>query len=166
MNKRRLGKTEIEISPIGLGCWQFSQGKGLTGSMWSVLDQERIDAVVEKALEGGIDWFDTAEGYGNGQSERTLSTALKNANVEPGKVVIATKWLPIFRTAANLPRTIVNRLNCLQGYPIDLYQVHIPWSFSSISAQMREMAKLLRAGKIHSIGVSNFSARQMEKASI
>lgn len=165
IKKRRLGKTDIEISPIGLGCWQFSQGKGLTGSMWSVLDQKNIDAVVEKALEGGIDWFDTAEGYGNGQSELTLSTALKNLNVEPGKVVIATKWLPVFRTAANLPRTIDKRLNCLQGYPIDLYQIHIPWSFSPIPSQMREMAKLLRARRIRSIGVSNFSARKMEKAS-
>ncbi len=165
MNKRRIGKTDIEISAIGLGCWQFSQGKGLTGSMWSVLDQESIDAVVGRALEGGIDWFDSAEGYGNGQSERTLSTALKHLNVEPGRVAIATKWLPIFRTAANLPRTIDERLHCLQGYPIDLYQIHIPWSFSSIPSQMREMAKLLRAGKIRSIGVSNFSARQMEKAS-
>lgn len=165
INRRRLGKTDIEISPIGLGCWQFSQGKGFTGSMWSVLDQERIDAVVGRALDGGIDWFDTAEAYGNGQSERTLSTALKHLNVEPGMVTIATKWLPLLRTSANLPRTIDKRLSCLQGYPIDLYQIHIPWSFSSIPSQMREMAKLLRSGKIRSIGVSNFSARKMEKAS-
>ncbi|HYK90332.1 MAG TPA: aldo/keto reductase, partial [Acidobacteriota bacterium] len=70
---RMLGKTNIEISPIGLGCWQFSQGKGLTGSMWSVLDQRSIDSIVRAALEGGINWFDTAEAYGNGQSERGLS---------------------------------------------------------------------------------------------
>lgn len=164
MNKRRLGRTDIEISSVGLGCWQFSQGKGLTGSMWSVLSQDNIDAVVEKALEGGSDWFDTAEAYGNGRSERTLSTALKNLNVEVGEVAIATKWLPIFRTATNLARTIDTRLNCLQGYPIDLYQIHIPFSFSSIPSQMREMAKLLHAGKIRSIGVSNFSASQMENA--
>lgn len=104
MNSRRLGRTEIEISPIGLGCWQFSQGKGLTGSMWAVLDQGTIDAVVGKALEGGINWFDTAEGYGNGQSELTLGTALRSLKVEPGKVVVATKWLPLLRTAANIPQ--------------------------------------------------------------
>jgi aryl-alcohol dehydrogenase-like predicted oxidoreductase len=165
MNLRRLGKTDIEISPIGLGCWQFSQGKGFTGRMWSVLDQETIDAVVGKALDGGINWFDTAEVYGNGQSERALSTALHDLKVQPGKVVIATKWLPVLRTAANIPRTIEKRLSCLQGYPIDLYQIHLPWSLSSIPAQMRQMAKLLRAGKIRAIGVSNFSARQMQKAS-
>ena len=164
VNRRRLGKTDIEVTPVGLGCWQFSQGKGLTGSMWAVLDQGTIDAVVGKALEGGINWFDTAEAYGNGASERALSNALRSRNVLPGQVVVATKWLPIPRTAANITRTIDKRLSCLQGYPIDLYQVHFPGSFSSIPAQMREMAKLLRAGKIRSIGVSNFSARQMEKA--
>ena len=164
MNVRRLGKTDIEVTPIGLGCWQFSQGKGLTGSMWAVLDQGTIDAVVGKALEGGINWFDTAEAYGNGASERSLSNALRSRNVLPGQIVIATKWLPIPRTARNIPRTISRRLGCLQGYPIDLYQVHFPGSFSPIPAQMKEMARLLRAGKIRSIGISNFSARRMEKA--
>lgn len=165
MNKRRLGQTDIEISPVGLGCWQFSQGKGLTGGMWAVLEQETIDAVVGAALAGGINWFDTAEAYGGGQSERTLSTALQHLQVSPGNVVVATKWLPILRTAANIPHTIDTRLRCLQGYPIDLYQIHLPWSFSSIPRQMQEMAKLVRAGKIYTIGVSNFSARQMETAS-
>jgi aryl-alcohol dehydrogenase-like predicted oxidoreductase len=164
MTNRRLGSTDIEISPLGLGCWQFSQGKGLTGGMWSVLDQGTIDAVVGKALAGGMNWFDTAEAYGNGQSERALATALHNLHVAPGKVVIATKWLPLLRTAGNIPRTIGQRLSCLSGYPIDLYQIHLPWGFSSIAAEMRQMAGLQRASKIRSIGVSNFSARQMEKA--
>jgi aryl-alcohol dehydrogenase-like predicted oxidoreductase len=165
MKTRRLGRTDIEISPLGLGCWQFSQGRGLTGGMWAVLEQEKIDAVVQRALEGGITWFDTAEGYGNGQSERALSTALCNLAVQPGEVVVATKWLPILRTAGNLARTIDTRLDCLQGYPIDLYQVHLPWSLSSIPAQMRAMAALVHAGRIGAVGVSNFSAGQMEKAS-
>lgn len=162
---RSLGRTGIQVSPIGLGCWQFSQGKGLTGSMWSVLDQDTTDAVVRAALEGGVNWFDTAEAYGDGRSELTLSTALRNLGAQPGTVVVATKWLPILRTAANIPRTIDQRLRCLQGYPVGLYQVHLPWSFSSIGSQMRELAALVHAGKIGAIGVSNFSARQMEKAS-
>jgi len=162
---RSLGRTGIQVSPIGLGCWQFSQGKGLTGSMWSVLDQDTTDAVVSAALEDGVNWFDTAEAYGDGRSEVTLSTALRNLGVQPDTVVVATKWLPIMRTAANIPRTIDQRLQCLQGYPVGLYQVHLPWSLSSIGSQMRELAALVHAGKIGAIGVSNFSARQMEKAS-
>ena len=164
MNLRRLGQTDIELSPIGLGCWQFSQGKGFTGSVWAVLDQAQIDAVVRAALDGGVTWFDTAEAYGNGQSERALCAALQDLGVRPGGVVVATKWMPIMRTAANIPKTIETRRSCLQDYPIDLYQVHLPWSFSSIAAQMRQMAKLVRDGKCGSVGVSNFSARQMEGA--
>jgi len=164
MDARRLGRTDIEISPIGLGCWQFSQGKGMSGKMWSVLDQGTMDAVVDAALKGGITWFDTAQAYGNGASEHALSAALQHRGIEPGSVAVATKWLPILKTAGNIARTIGTRIECLQPYPIDLFQVHIPWSVSSIPAQMREMAELVRAGKARAIGVSNFSASQMAKA--
>jgi aryl-alcohol dehydrogenase-like predicted oxidoreductase len=164
MNVRKLGSTTVEISPLGLGCWQFSQGKGMTGRMWSVLDQATMDDVVGAALKGGVTWFDTAQAYGNGASERALSVALRHLEVEPGSVAIATKWLPILKPAGNISRTIGTRIECLRPYPIDLFQVHIPWSISSIRAQMREMAGLVRAGKIRAVGVSNFSASQMEKA--
>jgi aryl-alcohol dehydrogenase-like predicted oxidoreductase len=164
MDARRLGRTDLEISPIGLGCWQFSQGKGMSGKMWSVLDQGTMDAVVDAALKGGITWFDTAQAYGHGASERALSAALQHRGIEPGSVAVATKWLPILKTAGNIPRTIGTRIDCLQPYPIDLYQIHIPWSVSSIPAQMREMAELVRTGKARAVGVSNFSASQMAKA--
>ncbi len=164
MEMRTLGPTGIRVSPMGLGCWQFSQGEGPTGGMWATLAQEEVTAVVAAALDGGVTWFDTAEAYGMGQSERALSTALQELDVAPGDVVVATKWLPIFRTARNLRRTIDERLENLQGYPIDLHQVHIPFSFSPVKSQMRAMAALVRDGKIRAAGVSNFSARGMRKA--
>lgn len=165
MKKRRLGKSDIEITPIGLGCWQFSQGKGFAGRFWDSLDQGTMTSVVKAALDGGISWFDTAEIYGEGQSERALRSALRELHVTPGSVVIATKWKPFFRTAGSIRRTIGERIAALLGYPIDLHQIHFPASFSSIPAQMREMAGLAREGLIRSVGVSNFSARQMEIAS-
>lgn len=164
--RRRLGQSRLEVSPIGLGCWQFAQGKGYTRGVWAVLAQTTIDAIVAAALEGGIDWFDTAEVYGNGQSERALTTSLHHLRVHPSRVTVATKWLPVPRTAASIGRTIETRLRMLQGYPVGLYQVHQPWSFSSIPAQMRAMADLARAGKIGAVGVSNFSADQMRRASM
>ena len=160
MDARRLGKTGIEISPIGLGCWQFSQGKGFVGRMWAMLDQATIDGVVAAALGAGVTWFDTAQSYGSGASERALSAALQSLDVEPGKVVVATKWFPVLKSAGNIPATIDTRIACLRPYPIDLFQVHLPWSVSSIAAQMREMATLVRAGKVRAVGVTNFSANR------
>jgi aryl-alcohol dehydrogenase-like predicted oxidoreductase len=164
MHVRKLGQTDLEVSPIGLGCWQFSQGKNVTGRMWAVLDQGTMDGVVAAALDGGVNWFDTAQAYGNGASERALSAALQHRGVEPGTVVVATKWLPIAKPARDIPRTIGTRIACLEPYPIDLFQVHSPGSVSSIPAQMREMAKLVHAGKVRHVGVSNFSAKQMAQA--
>jgi aryl-alcohol dehydrogenase-like predicted oxidoreductase len=162
--KRRLGKSNIEVTPIGLGCWQFSQGQGMIGKVWGDVEQQTITSVVKTTIDGGISWFDTAEAYGKGRSEQTLSAALQALKVAPGSVTIATKWFPLMRTAGSISRTITTRLDCLSPYPIDLYQIHQPFSFSSIPAQMRAMARILREGKIRSVGVSNFSARQMEAA--
>ncbi len=164
MKKRPLGKTDIEITPIGLGCWQFSQGANFVARFWDTLPDEAIRAVVETALKGGVNWFDTAEAYGSGRSEQKLAEALAALDVKPGAVVIATKWQPFFRTARSLSSTIDTRISCLGRYPIDLHQVHNPMSFSPIPAQMREMAKLLKAGRIRAVGVSNFSAKQMQAA--
>ena len=78
--------------------------------------------------------------------------------------MVATKWLPILKPARDLRRNIDERIECLAPYPVDLYQVHIPWSRSPVAAQMREMAALVRAGKVRAVGVSNFSAKRMAQA--
>jgi aryl-alcohol dehydrogenase-like predicted oxidoreductase len=161
---RNLGKSGLAISPIGLGCWQFAQGKGLFGNTWGMVADEEIREIIRVSLEGGINWFDTAEAYGGGQSEKALARALQSLNVKPEDVVIATKWLPLFRTAASIRKTIEDRLAALEDYPVSLHQIHTPHSLSSVRAQMAAMADLVEAKKIRYVGVSNFSAAKMRLA--
>jgi aryl-alcohol dehydrogenase-like predicted oxidoreductase len=164
MKRRRLGLIDLEVSPVGLGCWQFSQGKGLTGKFWGVLEEDEIERIVQTSLDAGVTWFDTAEAYGWGRSEAALAAALRNAGVRPGSVVVATKWFPVLRFAGSITRTIEARVQHLGEYPIDLHQIHNPFSFSGIPAQIRRMAELAESGRIRAVGVSNFNAEQMERA--
>jgi len=161
---RSLGRTGIMVSPIGLGCWQFSKQKNLAGKFWPVLEDKLIERIVTLSIEGGINWFDTAEIYGGGESEKALSKALKAAGKKPGEVIVATKWWPMFRFASNISKTINNRINLLDPYPVDLYQVHQPWSFSGENREMEKMAELVSRKLIKAVGVSNFPAQKMENS--
>ena len=162
--KRRLGQTDIEITSIGLGVMQFAGGAGIFGMMFPEISQETMDGILRTALDGGINWFDTAEIYGSGRSEQGLANALRAAEKKDDEVIVATKWFPMFRTARNISRTIHDRIRFLDGYSIDLYMVHQPWGFSSPEAEMDAMADLVDVGKIRSVGVSNFNAEQMRRA--
>ena len=163
-NLRSLGHTGIMVTPIGLGCWQFSKQKNMAGKFWPALEDSQIEKIVSLSLAGGLNWFDTAEVYGDGESEKALSTALRASRRNPGEVVVATKWWPAFRFASNIVKTIDQRIKQLDPYPIDLYQVHQPWSFSRETAEMAQMAELLDRKLIKAVGVSNFNARKMENA--
>jgi aryl-alcohol dehydrogenase-like predicted oxidoreductase len=161
---RHLGKTDIMVTPVGLGVMEFAGGKGLIGRMFPVIPQEEKNAIIKAALDGGINWFDTAEMYGAGVSERSLATALKAAGKSDKDVIVATKWFPLFRTARNIPHSIEDRLRFLDGFSIANYMVHQPISFSSPEAEMNAMADLVEAGKIRSVGVSNFNPTRMRRA--
>jgi aryl-alcohol dehydrogenase-like predicted oxidoreductase len=164
ISKRRLGKTNIEVTPIGLGMMEFSGGGGLLGAVFPTISQEEKNAAIKAGLDGGVNWFDTAELYGSGVSETSLATGLRAAGKSDSEVVVATKWWPLLRTARNIPKTIENRLRFLNGYSISLYMVHQPYGLSSPEAEMDEMAKLVQAGKIRSVGVSNFNPERMRRA--
>jgi len=161
---RTLGKSDLRITPIGLGCWQFSKRNNLAGKFWPVLEDDMIQNTVRLSLEGGINWFDTAEIYGKGASEKALAQSLQKLGKKPGEVIIATKWWPMFRTASNIVKTIDDRLKALEPFPIDLYQVHQPFGFSSEQEEMKAMAELVKAKKIRYVGVSNFPAQKMRNA--
>ncbi len=161
---RKLGKTDIMVSPVGLGVMEMSGGGGLVGAMFPKISLEDKNAIIKAALDGGINFFDTAEMYGAGVSETALATGLKAAGAADKDVVIETKWMPLFRTAANIHKTIDDRLRYLDGYTISNYMIHQPWSFSTPEAEMDAMADLVEAGKIKSVGVSNFNAERMRRA--
>nr|WP_163573057.1 aldo/keto reductase [Fodinicola feengrottensis] len=88
---RRLGRTDLEISPIGIGTMQMAN-RGMVTAAYPSITADASAAVVRAAIDGGVNWFDTAEMYGRGESERALTTALRTAGANPGDVLVATKW--------------------------------------------------------------------------
>jgi aryl-alcohol dehydrogenase-like predicted oxidoreductase len=161
---RSLGKTNIMVTPIGLGVMELSGGGGFLGRMFPVIPQDEKNAIIKAALDGGVNWFDTAEIYGSGVSEQSLAAGLKAAGKADSEVVVATKWFPLFRTARNIPHTIEKRLHFLGGYSIGNYMIHHPYGFSTPESEMNAMADLVEAGKIRSVGISNFNAARMQQA--
>jgi aryl-alcohol dehydrogenase-like predicted oxidoreductase len=164
VRKRQLGRTDIEITPIGLGTWQFAGGKGFDSLVWQDVPNDVTDEIVKKALDGGINWFDTAEAYGMGRSEARLAKALQASGASPRDVLIATKWMPLFRTAESIGKNIGKRRDCLNPYEVGLFQIHQPIALSSIKAQMDAMADLVDSGQIRAVGISNFPAPMMRRA--
>jgi aryl-alcohol dehydrogenase-like predicted oxidoreductase len=161
MTTGELGRTGIHVSPIGLGCMQFS-ASGLLSGFFSPMSQGEADSIVKTALDGGITLFDTAELYGRGESERRLAAGLTHAGIKPGDVTVATKWPPLGRTARSVGRTIADRLSALDPFPIDLHQIHFGFGgFSPVRKQIEAMAQLVEKREVRAVGVSNFTAKQM-----
>ena len=69
INLRRLGDSDLLVSPVGLGCLQFSRGSGISGVMWPKLATQEINDIVRTSIKGGVNWFDTAELYENEETE-------------------------------------------------------------------------------------------------
>ena len=161
---RRLGKTDLEVSPIGLGAMQFSGSNGMFKYFIAEVSPDIQNETIRVALESGINWIDTAEIYGSGASERAVSAGLIAAGKSPGEALITTKWFPLTKRAKAIQKSTDKSISRLDPYPIDLYLVHQPWSISSIESQMDAMADLLDAGKIRAVGISNFNKNRMIRA--
>ena len=161
---RKLGHSDLEVSPIGLGVMQFAGGSGAIQAINPAVPEETRIEIVKTALEGGINWFDTAELFGAGRSEKYLAEALDELGEISQRAIIATKWSSYLRFAGNIKKTIQERLDKLSPYSIGLYQIHNPKSFSSTKAEMNAMADLVKGGKIRAVGVSNFNSDQMRVA--
>ena len=161
--KTRLGKDGYRDNAHRAGLLAVFPGRGHDGKLLGHIGSETIRGGGGHGAEGRHQLVRHRGGIRDGAAEKNLSAALTKLGVKPGSVVVATSGCP-FPHRPSIAATIDTRIAALRPYPIDLYQVHQPASFSPIPAQMTEMAKLLGAGKIRSVGVSNFSARQMEEA--
>jgi aryl-alcohol dehydrogenase-like predicted oxidoreductase len=157
MRQRHVGSSGLVVSVVGLGCNQFGPR----------LDAAQARDVVEASLGVGITLFDTAESYGQGESERFLGRALAGRREE---AVIATKFGglggdEIARGSAEyIRRAIDDSLERLGTDYIDLYQYHRPDGVTPIEETLGALAELVRAGKVREIGSSNFSAAQVRDA--
>ena len=163
MEKIDIGATGIQVSRIGLGTWAMG------GWMWGGADDTASIATIHRALEQGITLIDTAPAYGQGHSEEVVGRALSGKREG---VVIATKvglaWddqLNMRRDASRgrIIKEIEDSLRRLQTDRIDIYQVHWPDPATPMDETAEAMSSLFAAGKIRAIGVSNFSAEQMDR---
>jgi aryl-alcohol dehydrogenase-like predicted oxidoreductase len=145
-------------SAIGLGVWQF----GTEAWGWgSDLPESEGPRIIERAIELGINLFDTAELYGNGRSESILGQALAGRR---DQVLIATKVTPTHLTYKGVLAAAQGSLQRLQTDWLDLYQVHWPNRVLPIAWAMRAMRELLQAGRIRAVGVSNFTLSRWRSA--
>ncbi|MGB6946165.1 MAG: aldo/keto reductase [Bryobacteraceae bacterium] len=176
MKLRTLGQSDLNITPIGIGAWAIGGGNWEFG--WGAQDDSESSAAIRAGLDRGINWIDTAAAYGLGHSETVVGRTIKGIAKPP---YIFTKcslvWDRSGKISHNLQAASIRReaeasLKRLEVDSIDLYQIHWPaWagnpesaSPGSIEEAVGEMAKLMAEGKIRNIGVSNFSAAQMQRA--
>lgn len=153
--QRVLGASGLEVSALGLGT-----------NRWSVKGDEgdaSIFPTFQAALDAGLTFFDTAEIYTGGESERLLGECMGR---DKRPVVIATKFAPLLNRVS--PHALMDALDASLGRlnieTIDLYHIHWPYTLMRLDALMDMMALAVRIGKIRAVGVSNFSAKQMRQA--
>jgi aryl-alcohol dehydrogenase-like predicted oxidoreductase len=168
METRRLGNSDLHITPLGIGAWAIG-GAGWNGSMGPQNEDDSVPAV-HAALDLGLNWIDTAALYGLGHSEEVVARALKGVTRKP---YIFTKCERIWDAdgivgaclqAQSIRRECEDSLRRLQTDVIDLYQIHWPEPDEDIEEGWSELARLQQEGKVRYIGVSNFSVPQMRRA--
>lgn len=163
--KVNLGKSSIAVTPLGIGTWAW--GDKLFWSYGKDYGADQVAAAFTATLEAGINWFDTAEVYGVGESENLLGKFIKENNPHHQEVLIATKYMPLpWRfTASAVSDAVQASLDRLRVDRLDLYQVHSPFAFlMSQETLMNALADEVQRGRIGAIGVSNYSATQMKEA--
>jgi aryl-alcohol dehydrogenase-like predicted oxidoreductase len=170
MRTRRLGNSDLDITPIGFGAWAIG-GPGWAFA-WGPQDDDQSIAAIHEALDLGINWIDTAAVYGLGHSEEVVARALAGipASRRPyvftkcARVWDADRTIGKCLKADSVRRECEASLRRLEVDTIDLYQVHWPEPDEDLEEGWATLAQLRNEGKVRWIGVSNFDASQMERA--
>ena len=160
MEYRSFGQTGIQISAIGVGCWEIGGGYGS-------IEETAFIKAVNRALDLGINCFDTAQAYGFGASEKSLAKALGSRRKE---AVITTKFgvgykeAPNFRDSSRkrIMESIESSLAALNTDYVDVYMVHWPDVNTPFEETMRALDDLVQQGKVRAVGISNFRLGQIE----
>lgn len=166
MDTRRLGSSDLDLTVVGLGTWQF-------GGRWGGADDRDSVEACHAALDAGINWIDTADIYGQGRAEQVVGRVVRERR---GDVIVATKggvaWeatddgLSIWREASGeyLRMALERSLTALGVDSVDLYQVHWPVAGVPADDTFAELLKMRDEGKIRWIGVSNYDLADLEAA--
>jgi aryl-alcohol dehydrogenase-like predicted oxidoreductase len=160
MEQRPFGPTDIDVSAIGFGCWEVGGGYGQ-------VEEDEFAHAVGRALDVGVNCFDTAEGYGMGASERALGKALGSRRDE---AVIVSKFGMNYRDKPNLRdssrervfASIDKSLKNLGTDWLDAYLVHWPDRLTPFEETMGALEEVVRDGKVRAVGLSNFKLEEIE----
>ncbi len=166
MRYKRLGKSSLEVSVVGVGTWAMG------GDFWGAIDEDRAIEALRVSLDEGVNLIDTAPAYGRGYAEQIVGKAIKG--LDRSKIIVATKCGLFFEEGQRGMKNLLSRdsirtetersLKRLSTDYIDLYQCHWPdKSGTPIAETMDALMELRREGKIREIGVSNFSIPLMEE---
>ncbi len=165
---RQLGNSDLKLTPIGFGAWAIGGGNWEFG--WGPQeDRESIEAI-QRAIEGGVNWIDTAAIYGLGHSEEIVAKALAHSAKKPYVFTkCSMRWDGngrIYRSLKkdSLREELENSLRRLKVEVIDLYQIHWPDPEAEIEEGWETLARFKEEGKVRFIGVSNFNVEQMKRA--
>ena len=169
MEKRKLGYTDLHLTTIGLGTWAMG-GDGWAFA-WGAQDDNASIAAINRALDSGVNWIDTAAVYGLGHSEEIVGRAIAGRRDD---VIVATKCARVWDEqtgqigkclkAESVRREIDASLRRLNIDTIDLYQIHWPEPDEEVEEGWAAVAELISEGKIRHAGVSNFNLSQLQRA--
>lgn len=168
MQKRQLGNSDLQITPIGVGAW--AMGGGDWAFSWGHQEDNNSIEAIHTALDAGINWIDTAAIYGLGHSEEVVGKAIAGRSTRPyvftkcGLVWDDKRQISRSLKADSVRREVEASLRRLKIDVIDLYQIHWPDPEPDIEEGWQTLAQLKKEGKVRHIGVSNFNVAQMKRA--